>query len=301
MSPATPSPNSEPRLPPELERHIFELAATYQPGTITTFLRVARRVLIWLEPLLYRVLFIRTESNLEWAPKVISGIRRALQSKPPDFFHNAVRHVMIDSNVDKSAQEFEGLLEVCTGLVGLVSTYSHPRLLAILARIQVQRLYIPLEDLFRHLPNDLRHLPNDLTHPMFASVTHLYPFDAPTRMVDSTYLQLPLLPELTHLSLKYQLRSIVPTVLADLPRLRVLVNIWPKAARPKAEDVASNPPITDARFVVVVWDASWGNFENEARGGKDFWTQADKFIAKKLRGEIEESCFLLDTTLEERI
>ncbi|KAJ7204011.1 hypothetical protein C8J57DRAFT_1407629, partial [Mycena rebaudengoi] len=180
---------------------------------------------------------------------------------------------MIDSNVDKSAQEFEGLLEVCTGLVGLVW----------------QRLYIPLEDLFRHLPNDLRHLPNDLTHPMFASVTHF------------TYLQLPLLPGLTHLSLKYQLRSIVPTVLADLPRLRVLVNLWPKAARPKAEDVASNPPITDARFVVVVWDASWGNFENEARGGKDFWTQADKFIAKKLRGEIEESCFLLDTTLEERI
>ncbi|KAJ7267112.1 hypothetical protein C8J57DRAFT_359806 [Mycena rebaudengoi] len=208
--------------------------------------------------------------------QVISGIRRALQSKPPDFFHNAVRHVLIDSNVDKSAQEFEGLLEVCTGLVGLVSTYSHPRLRAILARIQVQRLCIPLEDLFRHLPNDL-------THPMFASVTHLYPLDC-IGMVDSTYLQLPLLPELTHLSLTYKLWSIVPTVLADLPRLRVLVNIWPKVAKQKAEEVASDPPITDARFVVVVWDGNWDNFENEARDGEDFWTQADKFVAKKLRG-----------------
>jgi hypothetical protein len=37
------------RLPPELERKIFELAAHADPSTIQSFLCVARRIRIWCD------------------------------------------------------------------------------------------------------------------------------------------------------------------------------------------------------------------------------------------------------------
>ncbi|KAL1739879.1 hypothetical protein HDZ31DRAFT_48606 [Schizophyllum fasciatum] len=44
-----------PRLPPELERWIFELAVEDNRPLATTFIRVARRVKEWIEPELYRI------------------------------------------------------------------------------------------------------------------------------------------------------------------------------------------------------------------------------------------------------
>ncbi|KAJ6521621.1 hypothetical protein DFH09DRAFT_1424685 [Mycena vulgaris] len=47
-----------PTLPPELEQHIFELAAISRPACIPTLMLVARRVKHWVEPLLYRTVVI---------------------------------------------------------------------------------------------------------------------------------------------------------------------------------------------------------------------------------------------------
>ncbi|KAJ7662811.1 hypothetical protein DFH06DRAFT_1325161 [Mycena polygramma] len=47
-----------PNLPLDLERHIFELAALTRPVCIPKLMRVAWRVKHWVEPLLYRTLFI---------------------------------------------------------------------------------------------------------------------------------------------------------------------------------------------------------------------------------------------------
>ncbi|KAJ6550049.1 hypothetical protein B0H19DRAFT_1160293 [Mycena capillaripes] len=43
-------------LPPELERLIFEIAALESPKSMPALILVARRVQIWIEPLLYGVL-----------------------------------------------------------------------------------------------------------------------------------------------------------------------------------------------------------------------------------------------------
>ncbi|KAJ7256444.1 hypothetical protein C8J57DRAFT_1344697 [Mycena rebaudengoi] len=47
-----------PSIPLELEREIFEIAATHHPETMPTLLLVAQRVLQWIEPLLYRTLVV---------------------------------------------------------------------------------------------------------------------------------------------------------------------------------------------------------------------------------------------------
>ncbi|KAJ6571193.1 hypothetical protein B0H19DRAFT_1372372 [Mycena capillaripes] len=51
----------EPRLLPELEREIFEIAAVSRPMSISTLMLIAGRISDWVEPPLYRVVII-TES-----------------------------------------------------------------------------------------------------------------------------------------------------------------------------------------------------------------------------------------------
>ncbi|KAJ7659082.1 hypothetical protein DFH06DRAFT_1472541, partial [Mycena polygramma] len=46
----------QPKLPLDLERHIFELAAFSRPVSMPTMIRVSYRVKNWIEPLLYRTL-----------------------------------------------------------------------------------------------------------------------------------------------------------------------------------------------------------------------------------------------------
>ncbi|KAJ7289569.1 hypothetical protein C8J57DRAFT_1628588 [Mycena rebaudengoi] len=128
-----------------------------------------------------------------------SAALRALRSKPAHFVHAAVRHVIIYANnhSDFPTQDIDELLGRCTGGIAFVSAggYVTPRLLPIFERIQVQRLSISLGDLFEGSAVDL-------AHPMFSSVTHLYPFDYISPSLENPfYLQLPVLPKLTHLRL----------------------------------------------------------------------------------------------------
>ncbi|KAJ6505111.1 hypothetical protein C8R45DRAFT_544408 [Mycena sanguinolenta] len=53
----------EPTLPPELERRIFEIAALACPVRIPTLMLVARRVKFLVEPLLYRVVFLKDSTT----------------------------------------------------------------------------------------------------------------------------------------------------------------------------------------------------------------------------------------------
>ncbi|KAK7047058.1 hypothetical protein R3P38DRAFT_3176535 [Favolaschia claudopus] len=71
--------SNSPCFPPELERYIFETAALFYPHTIPRLLPVARRVLIWIEPLLYRRVYFD-----EW-----------LQTT--DFFATTTRYLCIAS------------------------------------------------------------------------------------------------------------------------------------------------------------------------------------------------------------
>ncbi|KAJ7766721.1 hypothetical protein B0H16DRAFT_1882751 [Mycena metata] len=104
--------DAEPALPLDLEREIFETAALLYPGTLPTLLRVSRRVLVWIEPLLYRALRIDS-------PKTAAAIERAMELKPSSFFSDNVQSLYISSYCGWPNQTRCTFLRLCPHLVSL--------------------------------------------------------------------------------------------------------------------------------------------------------------------------------------
>ncbi|KAJ6549951.1 hypothetical protein B0H19DRAFT_184937 [Mycena capillaripes] len=154
--------DSEPIFPADLEREIFETAARMHPGRIPTFLRVARRVLVWIEPLLYRVVLVNSRKA-----GMVHALLNAMTSKPPQFFH-AVRYLAVESSRNYPSDDLKRLLSLCKGLTNFtcVHYFSDPTLLPILSELRIQRLFL-------YLPNLFGTEAVDLTCPFFPSITHL--------------------------------------------------------------------------------------------------------------------------------
>jgi hypothetical protein len=241
--------------------------------------------------LLYRVIIWDDLRHTEEEARETSAALRALRSKTAHFVHIAVQHVIIyfHGGSDHSTVDMDELLQRCTGGISFVcaGAYVTPRLLPILERIQVRRLSIHLQGLFEGHTVDLH-------HPLFSSVTHLYPFDSvgSPNDKDPFYLQLSLLPALTHLHVNVDFPyDAFSAVLAACRSLRVLATVWHPSRRGAAHKLADNPPVTDSRFVVLHMHYEWTSWERSALGEIDFWTRAEEFIARKARGEIEgRSC-----------
>ncbi|KAJ7172808.1 hypothetical protein C8R43DRAFT_977624 [Mycena crocata] len=277
-----------PVLPDDLERDIFELAASMYPRMIPAFLRVAHRVLRWLEPLLYRVLRISTEGKRHKA--IAAAVLRAAQARQDNFLGDAVRHLFLDSPAPWSLEEAQDILKHCTGLVNFAAhaEFCSPTLLPILGGIHLKRLSCSLVYLFggRDLVN--------LHHPAFSSLTHL-DIEDNVRDALKIYTHLPALPVLTHLSLNNSVSwDVVNMLLMRCRRLEVLVNLFPFFRADRAYAAATNPPLNDVRFVVAVYIDNRAEWAAGARGEIDFWALAEMFVAKKRSGEIAASCYWLE-------
>ncbi|KAJ6468523.1 hypothetical protein C8R47DRAFT_1223322 [Mycena vitilis] len=260
----------EPLLPVELEREIFEWAALLHARSIPTFLRVARRVQIWLEPLLYRVICVdmpRIGYHGSFTPGIPS-LLNAIKSKPAALF-GAVRHLFL-CNV--SLEDGIAVLQACPGLVDLVVLYcvSDPAILPILAGMRIQQLSVLLEE--------IGHLSPDFTHPAFAHITHLNVMDELIDAMAQVCEEIPTLPALTHMAIDYQ----VPW------------GIWPETERTSYE-AAQIPYEHDVRFVVGIcnWATYSEDWEACARSHSNFWSLADEFVAAKRAGAIEATRYWL--------
>ncbi|KAJ7928307.1 hypothetical protein B0H13DRAFT_2265166 [Mycena leptocephala] len=261
-----------PAFPPELEREIFETTALMYPGEMPTLLRVARRVLVWIEPLLYRVIYLTPETE--------EALFDAMNSKPADFFANAVRHLCLPRLEVKTRR----ILEVCTGVVDLAPNHLDPYVLPIIATMRLQRLSIDLHELFGG--------PVDLHHPLFAAITHLDLLDFPDEDHLQTLVQISILPALTHLALDYRVpRVLVETLLIECPRLALLLVLWSVHARYKSAQI---PHVYDVRFVIGLCPQNyWGDWEAGAKGQSHMWSQADDFVAQKRSKTIEATRYWL--------
>ncbi|KAJ6505163.1 hypothetical protein C8R45DRAFT_545381 [Mycena sanguinolenta] len=115
---------SDPRLPPELERRICEIAAVACPIRIPTLMLVARRVRFWVEPLLYRVVFLKdsTTGQLLRDLNLPAFTADALEQRPPNSFRH-VRHLFIDDDVVKRPTLKSWLL-ACTGVTNLYAWFN---------------------------------------------------------------------------------------------------------------------------------------------------------------------------------
>ncbi|KAJ7438915.1 hypothetical protein B0H11DRAFT_2293615 [Mycena galericulata] len=272
-------------LPAELEREIFEWTAITHPTTIPVLLRVARRVRLWVEPYLYRV--VKVSSHPPYSIIQEDLLRPGPQSKPASFYQNAVRHLYLDQESEWSPE----VLRVCTRTRSFSATgrSPNPSLLLILLETDLRQLGVSLEHLF----GGVRYI--DLNHPLFTSITHLDIFDDIT---ESYYIQIPQqiasLPTLTHLCLNDHVPAdILRAILSDCTNLHILVNLWHYSKVSEGRALARNPPLKDSRFVVGMYQNYPREWEAGARGDNDCWRAAENFIAQKRRGAIPESRYWL--------
>ncbi|KAJ7132713.1 hypothetical protein C8R46DRAFT_1235667 [Mycena filopes] len=272
--------DDHPFFPLDLEREIFESTAEIYPETRTTLLRVARRVLVWIEPLLYRV--IRAE---QWGHRYDAAIP-ALLKKPAEFCRLAVRHLLLDAPGEKSHK----LLKLCSSVtdLGLGASFQLDcTVLPTLTEMRLQRLTVNIQAL------------GDMTHPLFSSLTHLailvHYSATPGLIVE----QIPTLTALTHLTVNFDInQDVVDSIFTSSPRLQQFMVLYLKhPVLATKYDRAKTLQGCDPRFVIALYTHYWSTWAACAEGlGDDHWARGDAFLAQKRRGEIEGALLLRSVT-----
>ncbi|KAJ6551283.1 hypothetical protein B0H19DRAFT_1263953 [Mycena capillaripes] len=279
-------------LPLDLEREVFETAALLYPATIPVLLLVARRVLTWIEPLLYRVLNINNPSTADW-------IVRAMRTKAASFFRDNVHHLCITCRSSWSAAQAYKFLRLCRPVsLFVLGSFANPDLLPILAGIpQVRMGGGFLGNLFGS------YSAIDLSHPFFRTITHLDVFEMVTdKNGEQICSGLAAMPALTHLWLNSiaVYADILRRLMVECPHLQLLLHVFDTASYGRR--AAANPSVTDVRYVVGIrphyWDDTW---ERWARRDTNIWAAADVFVARKRRGEIEGGLSVLHALFHLRI
>ncbi|KAJ7241614.1 hypothetical protein C8J57DRAFT_1560829 [Mycena rebaudengoi] len=224
-----------PSFPLELEREIFEIAATHHPETRPTLLLVAHRVLQWIEPLLYRTLVVGRTT-------LVLGRIAARRLDPANLLHLQPakwKHVQNLLAWD-SHSDLLPVLPLC-GHVERLGLYGADPL-----------MFTALED----MPLAVQHLSFinistldaiDPSRPLFRTLTHLDMFAGiEGQPLDFEFAQFP---ALTHLSMHGDQRPpFFLALLASCPRLHVLVsNIRPYWNRQQAHQSIN----IDMRFVMM--------------------------------------------------
>ncbi|KAJ7166553.1 hypothetical protein C8R43DRAFT_986328 [Mycena crocata] len=281
-----------PRLPPELERQIFEITAILQPKAVPTLIRVARRVRLWMEPSLYKVIRISAGESKRDAD---NAILRAVDNKPVDFFANATRRMWLSTfslhffgtrpRNPWSEAELTRVLHVCTGVkdIMIMGDIVKPPLLSLVAAMRPTRVSMLVNVTFA---DGLI----DFGAPFFSRATHLHFSDLEDMMTADwpDWLTLARLPALTHLAVYCKgLDALLPRLLAALPNLAVLIAFTEDTEGTVLQHVKT----PDIRLVVI--EPTNGFMDEWASGGEDSWSRADDFIARKRRGEVEASCYHL--------
>ncbi|KAJ7635693.1 hypothetical protein DFH06DRAFT_1220222 [Mycena polygramma] len=216
------------------------------------------------------------------------ALLKAMKSKPPVFFR-AVRHIILDSSTILPLVDAKDLLKLCTRLRSFGASYlfTAPFFLPILAELGVQRLAIMPQELFGAEPIDLR-------HQLFRYVTHLDLFGV--KGVADVLKDVPTLGALTHLSLARQLpHDRVMAVFETCPCLRLLLIQWSLAFL-EEYNAYNIPRIYDVRFVLKLRGDYWTEWTAGLKGvaDSDFWSEADDFVARKRKGEIEATRYWMN-------
>ncbi|KAK6991858.1 hypothetical protein R3P38DRAFT_3227272 [Favolaschia claudopus] len=138
----------------------------------------------------------------------------------------------------------------------------------------------------------------DFTQPIYSSLTHLDIFDGGWDL-SILVAAVSVLPALTHLCLNTQYWDRVKEdssgVFVGCPTLEVLLFQWSMVTTMGMDEYESNkePRILDVRIVIGVYDDYFDEWEADARGSLSFWAEADSFVSKKRKGEIEGQLALL--------
>ncbi|KAF8169174.1 hypothetical protein K438DRAFT_1983489 [Mycena galopus ATCC 62051] len=246
-------------LPPELEREIFEI-------TVLAHLRNIPSLLQWAKP-------------FHWA----------FQLKP-NVVADGVQHVYVFvSSALWLEKDMQALWRLCGPRLVSLAGHQTPEFLPTLSHLsQLHRWSGNLASLFGS------HSAIDLSISPFRFLTHMHVEDEISAADTMIFPSLVALPCLTHLCLHDCQDWQVPilSILAQCLHLQVLVSMPPPFIA-HLMAINGNPPTTDVHFVVCLIHCVWA----DSQGGTDFWAEADEFVVRKRRGEIEGSCLFLEPSV----
>ncbi|KAF7311817.1 hypothetical protein MIND_00192200 [Mycena indigotica] len=293
------------RLPVELEREIFETTALMNAERIPTLLLVARRVLVWLEPLLYRTLHV----GLTPAD---AGQFKALRAKSPAFIASAVRRLVLyeENNWDLDADNTLSTFALCTGTtaVAVHGTIASAGLLPLLSKLQLTHFsgfltdILPIHPSTVPAPGDLLPAHGVRTHSFCKRLTHLDLFEPLADESAAAALVLAVLPHLpclTHLAISHfeaiaEIAAPLVGLLQSCARLQLLVVLnhdrsarTPSLARTRATVGAVPESLRDPRFVMC----SYQHWAEGVFTTPNFWTTAEHFLERKRRKEVDQNDF----------
>ncbi|KAJ7861454.1 hypothetical protein B0H14DRAFT_2742299 [Mycena olivaceomarginata] len=283
--------HSPPRLPPELERTIFELAARSSPGRVPSLMLIAWRVKNWLEPLLYRVMCISsTVRKMHGFPVIpIDALFRAMLNKAP---LDAVEYLFLQTiEVSPTSAIVDAILQACPHITHLFSSLPLKSNLKALESLHcLRRLTVDTTRIF------VDH-PFDFTHPLFRNLTHLELTDKPRRLEAPLYARLTEIPNLTHICFNaVRLFSVVYPLLASSTRLQLIV-LLSTAEKHTQDKAAIHPqPRMDDRFVHTDQTNFRVDWLGPASGAGDYWERAEEFVAARRAGTITRSVYSFSET-----
>ncbi|KAJ6505053.1 hypothetical protein C8R45DRAFT_1090819 [Mycena sanguinolenta] len=238
---------------------------------------VARRVRFWIEPLLYRVVFLKdsTTGQLLRDLNLPAFTADALEQRPPNSFRH-VRHLFIDDDVVKRPTLKSWLL-ACTGVTNLYAWFNcAPDILPSINS---------LTDL-QYLTIDVRALCGaTIPFPLFLNITHLELFvftGAAEESVDHIWRNISLIPRLTHLALNHLQYGLSHAALCGHAQLQCIVFLSPRRS------LDGSPLCDDSGFVCI--DEELDYYEDWLNGavfGEDYWALADAFLAARRAGTVD--------------
>ncbi|KAF7291769.1 hypothetical protein HMN09_01236500 [Mycena chlorophos] len=266
-----------PAFPPEIERYIFIFAAERDRGTAALLLRVAHRVRIWIEPLLYHIV------DTSYPAVYDAFMRTAIDN--PDALRIGVRGLMV-SNLyfedDKALAKFYEAIALCKNLerFTIVQPLTLPSLLLpILADLRILRLVIGLDKLLTPT------IPTPEAAQSLCHVTHLEVFGSlfgHSALEEAIQEALIAMPSLTHLAYTHPPDDL-DAWLEKLPRLQVFLIAGASSPR----DYLLEDEYRDQRIVVTYWE----RWDEGASYSEGYWDRAERFLEKKRLREIPETEF----------
>ncbi|KAJ7321878.1 hypothetical protein DFH08DRAFT_941795 [Mycena albidolilacea] len=254
----------EHRLPAELEHKIFELAAHAHSKSIPTLLLVARRVKIWLEPILYSMVVFcdLIDGHVCFEPVQFSSV---IQSQE---ISEHVRRLFASHEL---GPHLDLVLASCSAVQNLALDSSlWPDHLLFLSTMPLRRLSTAIAN-------------------AFPAITLM------DRLEDALWEKwkgLALIPNLTHLAFLMQKSlAIFQGALDACPALQVLVYLYFKGI--VYEKIHLQPFAQDTRFACIPAPPFASDWQIGARDGDDFWVRTERFIAQRVSGQIDRGTFVL--------
>ncbi|KAJ7803692.1 hypothetical protein B0H13DRAFT_2388860 [Mycena leptocephala] len=264
------------RLPLDLER------TEYSSSEL-----VARRVQNWVEPLLYRVVYLSPQLwSRRWevdaphqqdiptfTPEILL---RVIATKPTQFLANAVRHLFVDGASRMDHDEVAAIIAACSGVKDLFVQFVPSDLNCAIP--DLQRLATAVAPLFQ--PSTV-----DFAHPLFRNITHLEVLDRPW----AAFGGLDLIPHLTHIAFNGIPSDLaLHTLLCADARLRCIIFITSMLHKMRQE----SPLLADSRFLCLLQNSNYrADWLRGAYWGENHWVLADKFILARRAGKVDRSLY----------